>query len=546
MLVRDAIGKLLVELNARTVFGVIGSGNFHITNAVVEHGGRFFAARHEGGAANMADAYARMSGEVSVLSLHQGCGYSNAVTGIAEAAKSHTPLLVVTAEATDPTSNFYIDQSAIATGVGAVAVRVRSASTALTDVSRAVSICRDQGKTVVLNVPIDVQDMPVVEQSPRRWSQLSSPAPAPTDVARLAEILDRAERPLLIAGRGGRSTGAKEALRELGAQTGALLATSAVARGLFNDDPWSIDVSGGFSSPLTAELVRDADVIVGFGCTMNMWTMRHGKLIGPGATVVQVDLESEAIGRNREVGLGVVGDVMETARATTAFLRSAGRSPREGYRRPEVGARIRDGLRWNQLDFADESGGGRIDPRLLTLELNRILPSERVVSVDSGNFLGYPSMYLDVPDENGFCFTQAFQAVGLGLGTALGAAIAQPDRLPVLGVGDGGFLMGISELETAVRLEIPLLVVVYDDAMYGAEVHHFEGDDVCMDNVCFPDRDLAAIARGFGCDAAIVREQSDLGAVKDWLSSNPKAPMVLDAKVVSETGSWWLQEAFGH
>jgi thiamine pyrophosphate-dependent acetolactate synthase large subunit-like protein len=188
----------------------------------------------------------------------------------------------------------------------------------------------------------------------------------------------------------------------------------------------------------------------------------------------------------------------------------------------------------------------RIDPRVLSRELNGLLPGERVLAVDSGNFLGYASMYLDVPDENGFCFTQAFQSVGLGLATAIGAAIAQPERLPIAACGDGGFLMGISELETVVRLGLPMLVVVYNDAMYGAEVHHFGPDGDPLDIVTFPDSDLASIASGHGCDAITVRSVEDLTPVKDWLSSGPSRPLVIDAKVVSDTGSWWLQEAFGH
>jgi len=175
-----------------------------------------------------------------------------------------------------------------------------------------------------------------------------------------------------------------------------------------------------------------------------------------------------------------------------------------------------------------------------------MLPTERVVSVDSGNFLGYASMYLDVPDENGFCFTQAFQSVGLGLATAIGAALAQPERLPVAACGDGGFLMGVSELETVVRLDLPMLVVVYNDAMYGAEVHHFGPNGQPLDTVTFPDSDLAELARGYGCKGLTVRSLDDLSPVKDWLSDGPVGPLVIDAKVVSDTGAWWLQEAFGH
>ena len=103
-----------------------------------------------------------------------------------------------------------------------------------------------------------------------------------------------------------------------------------------------------------------------------------------------------------------------------------------------------------------------------------------------------------MPDEAGFCFTQAFQSIGLGLATAIGAALARPDRLPVAALGDGGVLMAAAELETVVRLGLPMVVVVYDDAGYGAEVHHFPDDDHAT--VRFPDTDLAAIAAGFGFD----------------------------------------------
>ncbi|WP_326565143.1 thiamine pyrophosphate-binding protein [Amycolatopsis rhabdoformis] len=543
MLVHEAIGRFLTEHGVRAAFGVVGSGNFHFTQALTAGGARFVAARHEGGAATMADAYARMSGEVAVLSLHQGCGYTNALTGVTEAAKSRTPLLVLTAEANDPKSNFFIDQAALATGVGAVSLRVRSPRTALQDVAQAFAVCAQQRRTVVLNVPIDVQDQELPPQHAEVPAPAALPQPAPAPLEEFRRLLSEAERPVFIVGRGGRSPGAAEAVRELGRQAGALLATSAVSRGLFNDDPWSIDVSGGFASPLTVELISRADLVVSFGCALNMWTTRHGALISNDARLVQVDLDPTALGRHRKVDLGLHGGVAETAHAATSLL---GSEPRTGYRRTEIGERIRTGLRWNQLSFDDASTVDRIDPRTLSAHLNRLLPRERTVSVDSGNFLGYPSMYLDVPDENGFCFTQAFQSVGLGLATGIGTALARPDRLPVAALGDGGFLMGLSELETAARLQLPLLVVVYNDAMYGAEVHHFGADTPGLDNVTFPDQDLAALARGLGCEGLTARSVKDLGAVADWLAAGPRRPLVIDAKITSDGGSWWLHEAFGH
>ena len=120
--VAQLVGRTLAELGVGHVFGVVGSGNFEVTNALRLAGVPFTAARHEGGAATMADAYARMSGRVGVVSTHQGCGLSNAVTGIGEAAKSRTPLIVLTADtqASAVRSNFKIDQDALARSVGAV------------------------------------------------------------------------------------------------------------------------------------------------------------------------------------------------------------------------------------------------------------------------------------------------------------------------------------------------------------------------------------------------------------------------------------------
>jgi len=278
-----------------------------------------------------------------------------------------------------------------------------------------------------------------------------------------------------------------------------------------------------------------------------MWTTRHGRLIAPEATVVQVDVDAAALGLHRRVDLGVVGDSALTAcDVTDALTSGAAPKHRSSYRTAAVGEKIRARGRWRDEPYHDWGGNGRIDPRTLTIALDDLLPADRVVAVDSGNFMGYPSMFLDVPDENGFCFTQAFQSVGLGLASAIGAALAQPDRLPVAALGDGGTLMGASELDTVVRLGLPMVVIVYDDAAYGAEVHHFR-DDAPLDTVVFPPTSHAAIARGFGYDAVEVRSPDDLRSVADWLGGARDNPLLIDAKVASPRGSWWLEEAFrGH
>jgi acetolactate synthase I/II/III large subunit len=550
--VAEAVGTALARLGVRQVFGVVGSGNFHFTNALTAGGARYVAARHEGGAATMADAYARMSGRLAAVSVHQGCGLTNAMTGVAEAAKSRTPLLVLAAEATQPASNFHVDQPALAAAVGAVSVRIDSAERCLEQVLAAVVSAVHDRRTVLVNLPLDVQAGPVPAAVVERLAALAVPAaPSPpepdaADIATLVELLSAADRPVVLAGRGARH--ARAELLALADACGALLATSAVAKGLFRDSPWSLDVSGGFATPLAAQLIQDADVVVAFGCALNMWTTRHGTLIGPETRVVQVDLEAAAIGRHRAVHHGIVADSAASASAAT---RQLGQRPaRHGsYRSPELAAAIAVESRWRNVPYEDWGTDGddaRIDPRTLTVLLDDALPAERVVAVDSGNFMGYPSMFLSVPDAGGFCFTQSFQSVGLGLATAVGAALAHPGRLAVAALGDGGALMAAAELDTVRRLGLPMVVVVYNDSAYGAEVHHFTHGEP-QDTVTFPETDLAAVGAGYGFDAVTVRRPADLAGVQHWLAGSRERPLLVDAKVASPRGSWWLEEAFrGH
>ncbi|MGO4382821.1 thiamine pyrophosphate-binding protein [Specibacter sp. RAF43] len=549
MRVDQAIGQHLAAAGVSHVFGVVGSGNFHVTNTLKQSGARFVAARHEGGAATMADAFARMSGEVGVLSVHQGCGLTNAVTGIAEAAKSRTPMLVLAPQAVLQNSNFWIQQTQLATAVGAVARSVTSAETAVAEALAALHEAVAQRRTVLLNMPIDILAEEISgngEYSSQPVSGISVVEPDMDAVQTLAGLLLAARKPVFVAGRGARGKQGASVLTELAAHVGALVGTSAVANGLFAGNRWSLGIVGGFSTPETAALVQGADLIVGWGCSLNMWTMRGGKLISDDAILVQVDLEPEALGAHRDIGLGVVGDVVSTAASVSAHLTVRGESPREGYRTAEVATRIVTGAHWTDVPVDDEFTGDRIDPRVLSKALDTALPDERVVAVDSGNFMGYPAAYLRVPDEDAFCFTQAFQSIGLGLATGIGAAIAQPQRLPVVACGDGGFLMGVSELETVVRLQLPMVIVVYNDAGYGAEVHHFGPDGHDLDTVRFPDVDIAALARSLGCMAATVREPGDLDVVDTWLAGPRDRPLVIDAKTRRDLAAWWLVEAFGH
>jgi thiamine pyrophosphate-dependent acetolactate synthase large subunit-like protein len=548
VLVAEAVGRALAGHGVDVVFGLLGSGNLTVTNALRDAGVPFYAARHEGGAICMADGYARVSGRLAACSVHQGPGLTNTITGLTEAAKSRTPVLLLAADTPSAAlrSNFRIDQAGLVEAVGAVAERVHGPDTAMADVARAVRRARVERRAVVLMLPLDVQAGACELAVDGAGPELAPTRPAEPAVRAAAEILAAAERPAIVAGRGAVLAGAGPALRRLGELTGAVLATSACANGLFAGDPYAVGIAGGFSSPV------EADAVVAFGASLNQWTTRHGTLIAPGARVIQIDRDEQAIGAHRPVDLGIAGDAAEAAKVLMAALegtaseggpgdRAVGR--RAASRRTAALANeIRAGA-WRNVPY-DESD--RLDPRTLTIALDDMLPLERTVVVDSGHFMGWPSMYLRVPDAAGFVFPQAFQCVGLGLGNAIGAAIARPDRLTVAALGDGGALLALPELETLGRLGVPLLVVIYDDAAYGAEVHHFRPLGQAVDLAQFPDTGFAALAEAAGCRGLEARSVSDLEGVRDWLADRDR-PLVLDAKVDPDVCAEWLEEAFrGH
>ncbi len=251
--VAAVIARDLAAFGARRCFGLLGTANFKISRALVDAGVELISARHEGNAASMADAYAKASGELTLVSVHSGPGLTNAITGIAEAAKSRTPMLVLAGDVPTGavTNNFYIEQGDLVRSVGAVSERIHTPASAREDARRAVVRAMRDRQTVVLSLPLDVQDMPMATnvgplELPPAPGRLY---PDPDAVRQLAGAVARAQRPLILGGRGAVLSDAEGALLALADRTGALLATTVCGHGLFAQSPWSLGICGGFSSP---------------------------------------------------------------------------------------------------------------------------------------------------------------------------------------------------------------------------------------------------------------------------------------------------------
>jgi thiamine pyrophosphate-dependent acetolactate synthase large subunit-like protein len=546
-IVADVIAGDLARYGARRCFALLGTANFKISHALVQAGVELISARHECNAASMADAYAKASGELTLVSVHSGPGLTNALTGIGEAAKSRTPLVVLAGDV--PTgavkNNFYIEQVDMVRAVGAVSERLHTPGTAREDALRAVSRALRERQTVVLSLPLDVQHAPLASNLPPLDLPPSGGRlhPDPRAVKALADALLQAQRPLILGGRGAVVSDAEAALTALAERTGALLATSVCGHGLFSGNPWSLGISGGFSSPIADELIAESDCIVAFGASLTQWTTKKGKLIASGAVVAQVDIEPGKLGYQMPVQIAVPGDARATAEALLAELDRRGTKSQPSRRNETMRERIRAGDN-HHYPHPDESSDDFIDPRTLSKAVDAILPTDRVVASDSGHFCGWVPRYLRVPNARASCLSHSFQSVGLGLPSAIGLAIANPGKLAVLGTGDGGLLMSMADLETAVRLKLRLCILVYNDASYAAEVHYFRRQGYSVDIVQFPETDFTAIARGFGARGVTVRKLADLDALKAWVAEGTPGVFVIDGKINPNLEADWHAEHF--
>lgn len=543
--VSTRIGQMLKDLGARRCFGVIGTANFKVTHALATAGVDYIAARHEGNAAAMADAYAKATGELTLLSVHSGPGLTNALTGIGEAAKSRTPLLVLAGDTPvgGVTSNFHFDQAEMARSVGAIAERVYAPHTALNDVMRAVTRAMRDRQTVVLSLPIDIADAVIPEDVVRPVAPpLVEPAfPSATAIQKLVDDIVNAKRPLLLAGRGAVLSDAEETLVALGDRIGAVLAMTVCGYGLFNENPWSVGVCGGFSSRSAVQLIEQSDLIIGFGATFTQWTTRKGRLIGTDTIVAQIDIDATRLGSQRSIDHAIQSDAKAAAAALLKELNERKFSPKSPWRSEPLRKEIELGGHHNET-YEDCSTETFIDPRTVSKAVDGMLPSDRLVASDAGHFMGWIPRYIRTPNARSACMSFSFQSVGLGMGSAIGLAMSQPEKLTFLGTGDGGFFMALSDLETAVRLGLRMCILVYNDNAYGAEVHHFQKQGFSVDLVKFPEAEIAAIARGMGARATVVRKVADLAPLQDWVAEGSPGVFVIDARISPDLEADWHKE----
>ncbi|MGH7045011.1 MAG: thiamine pyrophosphate-binding protein [Stellaceae bacterium] len=521
----DVLARAFAAEGVNTLFTLMGDANMYWSAAMADNEGvRLIHARHEHCAVAMADAYARASGNVGVAAVTCGPGYTQIMTALVMAARGNAPVVVFAGDAPVGASWYMqeIDQAPLALASGAHFVPIRTIDRALDDVREAFYVARAERRPVVLSVPLDLQQeafpflpdyAPSTGLVPRR--QVAMPDPAL--VEEVAGMIAEAERPVVIGGRGAVWSGAKAALEALAEHSGALLATTLLGKGLFDGNPFALDIAGTFSSDLAREFFAESDLVIAAGAGLGHYTTEGGYLY-PNAKVVQIDVNPKGLWQGlKTADLHIRADARATAEAITRQLVERG-IRRPGWRSNTVADRI-------AADVPDakeyQPTPGTLDPRPVVRELDATIPKDWDIIVAGGHCFGFGMTQLKGRPAGKYHTPLDFGAIGSGLSAAIGVAVARGSDKILLIDGDGSLYQHIQELETVRRHGLKLLIAILNDGGYGAESHKFRAHGGDPSHAVHGRGDLAATARGFGLNGARVTE---LGRFAQLFSEHQQQP----------------------
>jgi acetolactate synthase I/II/III large subunit len=529
----EAIADSLVAEGVDMLFGLMGDGNMSLWGALGTAGKiNIISSRNEAAAVAMADGYAKTTGKVGVATVTCGPGLTQVGTSLLVAARGRAPIVLIIGEIPKGAKNNLqsMDQRKFVEACEARFITVTSVDNAAEEIAEAFYAARVHRAPVVLNLPIDLQEKSFDWDWEYRPSQSVLPplieAPSEAALTPVMEKLAAAERPVIIAGRGARQ--AKDAILRLAARTGALLATSLQAKGLFSGEEYDLGISGAFASAPSEALLADADFVLAVGAELGYYTSEGG-LMFPQAEVARIDIRPYPDAIGVLPGLYVHGDAGQAVTALEAML--ASRQVRKtGFRTAETKATL------TAPAHAFPSPNDGLDPRVLARQLSKALPKGILLTSGAGHFFSFPAMYTALPAESELQLSYHFGAVGQGLPVAIGVGAGNPGRPHVAIEGDGSLMMNLQELDTVTRYKMQMVLIIWNDGGFGAEVHKLsvKGFDVGLAQWRSPD--FVALAKSFGGDGVQLTRESDIGeAVATGLRQG--GLYLIDARVSPTTAS---------
>jgi len=475
-------GRAVVELlkleQVRHIFGIVGATFLDVLDVLYDDKSvEYINVRHEQGAAFMADGLARVSGLPSACLVTAGPGATNLITGIAAAHVAHSPVVAI---AGGPPSGHYnkdafqeYDLVGLFAPVTKLAIRI-DAPTRIPEIFRLALRTAMTGRKgpVFIDIPRDVLNDQLVSMElsdPGTYRPLHAPPPSPEAIGEAVNVLRHAQRPLMLVGGGVTWADANDVAQQLSANFG-LPTITAYGRNdaVSNDDPLYVGPLGRAGSPEAAAACRRADVLLVVGSRLGNFTSFYDdRYIVPSTKIIQIDIDARDLGRHYPVAVAIQADAGHTLAALREALHRAGMKPTgDGWRKEAAELRAN---RRARLDAERGLVSVPLKPQRVYAELRPALPPETIVALDAGAAPAYGYDRLHFSHPRTFLTPLDLGGLGFAFPEALGAKLARPEA-PVLAIhGDGGFLMNVQELETAVRHGINAVTLVMNNNAWGSE-----------------------------------------------------------------------------
>lgn len=525
--------------------GIVGSAFMDMLDLFPDAGIRFIACRDEHTAGHMMDAYNRITGKVGVCTGQNGPGITNLVTSVATAYQAHSPMLIIGPSAGSASVGWdgfqEVDQVPIFKPITKKSFALPHPSRAADCVRTAFRIMYADRGPVYLDVPRDYfyGEIEDVILPPEEYRSTSGLIPDPDTMARAAEVIANAKRPVIINGRGVVDADAGDVVAEIAKYLSCPVATSYLHNDAFmyNDPHW-VGPIGYMGSKAAMYSVQEADVILAIGCrlsyfgTLPQYDIKYFKQDGT-QKIVQIDVQGKQIARTHPVEVGIVGDAKVTSEGLLKLLKAKGDRPVDEARMADIKAK-REAWEKEIKDLAFETPKeGTINPRRLLWEIAQVKPEDCIVTTDIGNVSSTANSYLHYNQTRSqvSCLTNG--NTGFALQAALGCKLAAPDRHVMSLAGDGAWGMSFYEIMTAVQENLPVLAVVFRNNAWCAEKknqvdyynNHFIGCDIQAPS-------WAQLAKDMGAEGFYVDKAEDVKEVfeKAFEISMTK-PVVVEARV---------------
>ncbi len=511
----EMVARVLEQEGVKQVFALHGGHIDPIFQACVRHGIRIIDTRHEQAAGHMADGWARVTGQIGVAMVTAGPGVTDIITAIANAYVDAVPMLViggrfaVAEEERLPLQELH--------GLPLVE-SITKWSRDVRDPRRIpeyVEMAFRQATTgrpgpVFLEIPADVLAREVEEESvsfPGERGDNTKPAPSPEAVESVMSILDQAERPVILAGRGVWFAGATEELREFAELTKIPVCANGMTRGAVREDS-ELGLGSFMVAGRGLAAVGGPDAVLLIGGRLGMFT-GGASIIPDGANLIQIDIEGEEIGRSRKADVGIVADCKEALRALTAAAKDRDLPDRTAW---VTTAGQTKGVIERAYSAPLASESRPIHPIQLAHKAAALMAEEGVLVVDGGETFVWGEMTLNAKRPGRYLGHGYLGCLGIGLPFGLAAKLAYPDERVLVLTGDGSVGLNFSEFDTAVRHNLPIVVVVNNDQAWGMCKHEqqvrFGQDGIVATELNATRYDQAAEA--FGVHGELVEDASEI------------------------------------